>query len=136
MSRTVIVVGGGRVGRHTAEELVEQRSTVTVIERDAEKCATLADQQVGRVIEGDGTDEEVLREADPEAADVVAALTNDTRANVVVCEMAREIAPEIRTLARISQDGERDHQHRSEIDDIVYPAGVGARVAVDRIYGS
>jgi len=135
MSRTIVVVGGGRVGRHTAEELVEQRSSVTVVEQDPEKCATLANQQVGRVIEGDGTDGNVLRQADLEAADVVAALTNDTRANVVVCGLAREIAPEVRTLARVAQDGERDYQHLGDIDDIVYPAGAGAEIAVDRIQG-
>ena len=135
MSRTVVIVGGGRVGRHTAEALVEQRSSVTVIERDAGKCATLANRQVGRVIEGDGMDGNVLQQADLEAADVVAALTNDTRANVVVCGLTREIAPEVRTLARVAQDGERDYQHLGDIDDIVYPAGAGAEIAVDRIRG-
>lgn len=135
MSQTVLIVGGGRVGRHTAAELVEQRSTVTVIERDPEKCETLANQQVGRVIEGDGTDGEVLRDAGLETADVVAALTNDTRANVIVCGLARETAPEVRTIARVAWDGERDYQHLGDIDDIVYPAGAGAEIAVDRIRG-
>lgn len=121
------------MGRHTAEALVEQRYTVTVIERDEEKCAQLANQRVGTVIEGDGTDREVLEQGDIAAADVVAALTNDTRANVIVCGLAREMAPEVRTIVRVAQDGERDYQHLRDVDEVVYPAAAGAAIAVDRI---
>jgi trk system potassium uptake protein len=134
VNRTAIIVGGGRVGRHTAEHLIEQRYTVTVIERDPEKCAQLNTERVGRVIEGDGTDSDALERANLSEAGVLAALTNDTRANVVVCGLARDIAPEIRTLARIARDGEQDYQHLHDIDDIVYPAAAGAAVAADRIF--
>jgi trk system potassium uptake protein TrkA len=133
MNREAVIVGGGRVGRHTAEQLVEQRYTVTIIERDGEKCARLTNQRVGNVIEGSGTDRAVLDRADLERADVVAALTNDTRANVVICGLAREIDPEIRTIARVAQDGERDYQHLKDIDDVVYPAAAGAAIAVDHV---
>jgi trk system potassium uptake protein TrkA len=133
MNREAVIVGGGRVGRHTAEQLVEQRYTVTIIERDGEKCARLTNQRVGNVIEGSGTDRAVLYRADLERADVVAALTNDTRANVVICGLAREIDPEIRTIARVAQDGERDYQHLKDIDDVVYPAAAGAAIAVDHV---
>jgi len=133
MNRNAVIVGGGRVGRHTAEALVEQRYTVTVVERDPDKCAQLATQRVGTVVEGDGTDRETLGQVDIAAADVVAALTNDTRANVVVCGLVREIAPEVRTIARVSEDGERDYQHLKDVDDVVYPAAAGAAIAVDHI---
>jgi glutamyl-tRNA reductase len=59
-SRTVIIVGGGRVGCHTAEQLIEHKYMVTVIDRDAEQCRELATQPVGQIIEGDGTDSEIL----------------------------------------------------------------------------
>lgn len=133
MNRNAVIVGGGRVGRHTAEALVEQRYTVTVVERDGEKCAQLANQRVGTVIEGDGTERKTFEQVDLTEADVVAALTNDTRANVVVCGLAREIAPDVRTIARVSEDGERDYQHLKDVDDVVYPAAAGAAIAVDHI---
>lgn len=133
MNRNAVIVGGGRVGRHTAEALVEQRYTVTVIERDPEKCERLRNQRVGTVVEGDGTDRETLGQVDVAGADVVAALTNDTRANVVICGMAREIAPEVRTLVRVAEDGERDYQHLKDVDEVVYPAAAGAAIAVEHI---
>lgn len=128
MARHIIIVGGGRVGRHVAEQLNEDQYTVTIIERDSEKCTQLA-PTVSQVIEGDGTDPEILKQADPTTADVVAALTNDTEVNLTVCEMASEV----RTILRIARDGEQDYGYRNFVDQIVYPAAAGADVAVDRI---
>jgi trk system potassium uptake protein TrkA len=131
--RNAIIVGGGRVGCHTAEQLLDHDYTVTVIERDADMCQELSTQQVGQIIEGDGTDSETLQQADAATADVVAALTDNTQANVTVCELARDLAPDVRTLARVARDGEQEYQHRSAIDNIVYPAAAGADIAVDRL---
>ncbi|MFC5973672.1 potassium channel family protein [Halomarina salina] len=133
MNGTAVIVGGGRVGRHTATQLIDHGYTVTVVERDAEKCETLATQQVGHVVEGDGEDRAILEEAGVADADVVAALTDHTPTNVIVCGLAREIAPEIRTLARVAYDGERDYQHLAAIDDIVYPAAAAADIAADHL---
>jgi trk system potassium uptake protein TrkA len=89
--------------------------------------------KVSHVIEGDGTDPDVLDQTDLASMDVLAALTNDTKVNLTVCEMAHETDPEIKTLLRISRDGEEDYGHRRFVDEIVYPAAAGADVAVDRI---
>jgi trk system potassium uptake protein TrkA len=132
MRQHIIIVGGGRVGRHVAEQLGEEQYTVTIIETDPEKCEQLP-PGVGEVIQGDGTDPEVFERAGPTEADVVAALTNDTDVNLAVCEMAHELAPDVRTILRISRDGEHAYGYRSFVDDIVYPAAAGATAAVDRI---
>lgn len=132
MTRRVIIVGGGRVGRHTAEQLSEERNTVTVIELDSEKCKQVP-PNVNQVIEGDGTDPEVLEQAGLTAADVVAALTDDTKVNLSICEMANETASDVRTILRIARDGEQDYGYRNFVDDIVYPAAAGADVTADRI---
>jgi len=132
MASTVLIVGGGRVGRHVAEQLSEQRNTVTVIERDPERCDQVA-PSVSRVIEGSGTDPEVFAQADPERLDVVAALTDDTKTNLTVCELAREHAPQASTILRIARDGEQDYGHRSIVDRVVYPAAAAADVTADQI---
>lgn len=132
MTRKVLIVGGGRVGRHVAERLSEERNTVTIIELDPEKCEQVS-PKVSRVIQGDGTDPEVIEQANPGEADVVAALTNDTDVNLSICEMVHETAPEVRTILRIARDGEQDYGHRRFVDDIVYPAAAGAAVAEERI---
>jgi len=135
MTRDVLIIGAGRVGRRVAEQLSEDRTTVSIVERDAEKCEQVS-PQVNRVIEGDGTDPDLFEEFDPATVDVVAALTNDTDVNLAVCEMAAERVSEVRTILRISRDGEEDYGHRRFVDEIVYPAAAGADVAVDRITGA
>jgi trk system potassium uptake protein TrkA len=132
MPRHCIIVGGGRVGRHVAEQLSENQYIVTIIDRDSEKCAQLA-PDVNQVIEGEGTDPAILTQADPTAADVVAALTDNTDVNLAVCEMARERNSDVRTILRIARDGEQDYGHRNFVDRIVYPAAAGADIVVDYI---
>jgi Trk K+ transport system NAD-binding subunit len=128
----VLILGGGRVGRRVAEQLSEDRNTVTVIELDPERCEQVS-PKVHRVIEGDGTDSEVLASLDLDAADVFAALTNDTEVNLGACETVHEMAPDVQTMVRISRDGEQDYGHRRFVDDVVYPAAAGAQTAIDRI---
>lgn len=134
-SNHVLIVGGGRVGRITAVNLTEVRYTVTIIERDAEKEVAIPDHILGRVIIGDGTDVEIFKEANPTTADVIAGLTNDTATNLEVCELADELVPEARTLARISADGEEDYAYLDHVDNVVYPAAAGAVVATNLING-
>jgi trk system potassium uptake protein TrkA len=133
MNQSAVIVGGGRVGRHTATQLIEHGYTVTIVERDPEKVEQLASQPVGKVIEGDGTDSDVLESAGVAEARVVGALTDDTRTNVIVCGLVRELAPDVKTLARVSSDGEQDYQHLTDVDEIVYPAAAGADIAADRL---
>lgn len=132
MRKHVVIVGGGRVGRHVAEQLGEDQYTVTIIERDPRTCEQLA-SRLGEVVEGDGTDPDVFERADPAEADVIAALTNDTEVNLEICEMAQETVPDVRTILRIARDGEQAYGYRSFVDDVVYPAAAGATAAVDRI---
>ena len=132
MSRNVLIIGGGRVGRRVAERLSEEQTMVTLVESDPEKCDQVS-PKVSHVIEGDGTDPDVLDQTDLASTDVLAALTNDTDVNLTACEMAHEADPDIKTILRISRDGEEDHGHRRFVDEIVYPAAAGANVAVDRI---
>jgi trk system potassium uptake protein TrkA len=82
---------------------------------------------------GDGAEIDVFQRANPTMADVVAGLTNDTETNLAVCELAREINPELRTLARIGTDGEQAYAHLAHVDNVVYPAAAGASVAATQI---
>lgn len=132
-TRQVIVVGGGRVGRRTAADLADNGYMVTLIERDESKVEQIPDHTISRVVVGDGTDIDIFKEANPTMANVVAGLTNDTRTNLAVCELAREIVPRARTLARICGDGEQAYAHLGYVDHIVYPAAAGAARATRRI---
>jgi len=132
MTRNIVIVGAGRVGRHVAEQLREERNAVTVIEQNPTNCEQVA-PKVNRVIEGDGSDPDVLGQVDLSTVDVVAALTDNTEVNLAVCEMASDRNADVKTILRIARDGEQDNAHRHFVDSVVYPASAGADVALDRI---
>ena len=133
--RNAVIVGGGRVGRRTAAKITERGYTVTIVEADEEKAETLSIPPSSRVIVGDGSNVEVLKEANPTMADVVAGLTNDTDTNLAVCELAHELVSEVTTVLRIGADGEQDYAYLNHVDNIVYPAAAGASVAATQITG-
>jgi trk system potassium uptake protein TrkA len=132
MSQRIVIVGGGRVGRHVAEQLSEDRNTVTMIELRPDQCDQVS-PKVSRVVQGDGADPGVLEQVDLASTDIFAALTDDTAVNLTACETVHDEAPGVRTILRISRDGEQDYGHRRFVDGVVYPAAAGADVAVDRI---
>lgn len=71
MDQSIIVAGGGRVGRRTAAILDDYDHDVTVIEQESDRCEHLADAQLGVVINGDAGRPSILDQADPEGADAV-----------------------------------------------------------------
>lgn len=87
----VIVAGGGDDGLELAMALHDRGHSVSIVERDAERCEQLNDRWIATVIEGDATDPAVLAQAAPESADALVAVTGDPARNLVVCRMAREL---------------------------------------------
>jgi len=133
-SLDVIIAGGGRVGFETAELLADHGHDVTIIERDERVVDEIADEWVATVIRGDATDPGIIEQAGIERADDVAALTGETGLNLAVCLAASELAPGIRTVARI--DRLAGAEYTRFVDAIVFPEHAGARVAADEIIGS
>jgi trk system potassium uptake protein TrkA len=130
----VIVAGGGRVGFATAEILADRGHDVTIIERDEDVCDAVSEAWIATVIEGDATNPDMLEQAGVDDADVIAALTGETGLNLAVCLAASQLAPEIRTVARIERaSGEA---YTRFVDAILYPERAGARVAANEIVGS
>ncbi|OYR86098.1 potassium transporter Trk, partial [Halorubrum distributum] len=69
-----------------------------------------------------------------ERADAIAALTGETGLNLAVCLAASELAPEIRTVARI--DRAAGEAYTRFVDAVLFPERAGARVAANEVLGS
>jgi trk system potassium uptake protein TrkA len=129
----VIIAGGGRVGFQPAELLADQGHDVTIVERDGELSDALTDEWVATVITGDATHPHILEQAGLDTADAIAALTGETGLNLAICMAASELAPAIRTVARI--DRRAGDAYERFVDAIVFPERAGARVAASEIVG-
>jgi trk system potassium uptake protein TrkA len=99
----VIIVGGGKVGVYLAGLLLSGGARVKVIEVRRDELSRLAgNSQPLEVIEGSGTDPEVLEKAGVRRADVVAAVTGSDEANLVVASLARFEFNVGRVIARVN----------------------------------
>jgi trk system potassium uptake protein TrkA len=97
-----IVVGGGKVGYYLVKALKEKKHRVTLIEKDIKVCEKIAEELGVDVICGDGSDVEILNDANIVNAEVVAAVTGKDEENLVICQMAKVDFNITRTIARIN----------------------------------
>lgn len=128
----VIIAGGGEVGVRTAELLDDRGHSVTLIEAHPDRSAFLSDEYVATVIEGDASRPSILRQAQPDRCDVIAALTDDEATNFAICMAAQRMA-DIRTVMRTTTAP--DALYAEYVDEVVFPARTGARAAANAITG-
>ena len=98
----VIIIGCGRVGSATAVALDERGETVSVIDVDQRAFERLPVTFAGSTIRGNGTEEDMLRSAGAETADVVMALTEGDNRNVLAAQMAKHVFGVPRVIAKIN----------------------------------
>jgi len=98
----IVIVGAGRVGFNLAQKLVQDKHTVTVIEKDKKRCEGISQNLDALVIHGDGCEPRYLEESEIGRADVIAAVTADDEDNLVICQLAKEIFGVRRTVARVN----------------------------------
>lgn len=85
----IVLAGGGKVGFFLAQTLAP-RHKVVLIEKDAGRCANLAEQlHSAVVIHGDASDLRTLDAAGVRDADVLAAVTGKDEDNLVICQLAK-----------------------------------------------
>ena len=97
----ILIAGGGKVGFHLAEELLNENHEVLVVEREASRAAQIREELGGNVVTGDSCEATTLDAAGISRADLVAAVTGDDEDNLVICDIARYRGVP-RTIARIN----------------------------------
>ena len=73
------------------------------------------------MINGDGLDEDVLKEANIEEAETILSLTNDDEDNIMVSVLAEKNNPNKRTIALVNKQNYSLLQASLKIDDLVDP---------------
>ena len=130
----LIVVGYGRVGSRTARVLAEEGYDVVVVDNNHLKVERAREQGL-TVVEGDGTDEEILKEAGIETADALGGITGDVEDNHEICLIGKEYG--CRTVMRISEDVSTDvyETYVADCDEVIYPQRLGAAGAKTALLG-
>ena len=98
----MVIVGGGKVGWNLARIMLERRHTVSLIERDRQKCEKLADELDAAIFRGDGTNVAVLEAAGTQDADVFMTVTGSDQDNLVACQVARDHFHAKKVISRVN----------------------------------
>jgi len=99
----VIIVGGGKVGSHLALLLLNEGHEVKLIDDRPDVLERLREElPQGAVIAGDGSSPSVLEAAGIERANVLAAVTAEDEANLVITSLGRFEFNVPRVIARVN----------------------------------
>jgi len=97
----VVIMGCGRVGAQLAALLDKEGHSVAVLDTDADSFRRLPSEFSGTALLGNGIDEEVLKRAGIEEADIFVALTQGDNRNVMAAQIAKHIFNVPRVVCRI-----------------------------------
>ncbi len=97
----VIVVGCGRVGSQLANMLSDNGNNVCCIDKSPDAFVNLGQNFNGSSIQGVGFDEDVLVRAGVETCDVLAAVTQFDRVNIMCAEVASRLFDVPHVIARL-----------------------------------
>jgi trk system potassium uptake protein TrkA len=90
-ARRVIIVGGGNIGFYVAKGLEKLGSMkIRLIERDRKRAESIAEElERTIVLQGDGLDRAVLREAGVTEAETVVSVTDNDQVNILTSVVAK-----------------------------------------------
>lgn len=99
--QSIIIIGCGRLGVELALSLAQKKYTVCVVDVNQRAFDRLGPDFVGRTVQGEAVDQDVLLRAGIEDAHAFAAVTSSDSVNIVSSRVARDIYKVEHVVARI-----------------------------------
>lgn len=119
--KNCLIVGGGRAAYYLAKELLRGGIRVTIIERDFKRCEELSVQlPKAVVINGDGTDKELLKEAGIEDAEAFVALTGIDEENILLTLHAKKVS-NAKVVTKINRITFTEVIDNLDLGSVIYP---------------
>ncbi len=121
MDRHVFVCGWGRVGREVAQFLDTAGRDVVVVDRDPGRLGEVPYPTV----QGDVTDDEVLRQAGIDRASTLVAALDTDADNLYVTVAGKSMRPDLQIIARARNESSEPKLVRAGADRVVNPQQLG-----------
>lgn len=126
----IIIAGAGEVGFHLAKLLSYESQEITLIDTKKESLQYAETHLDIRVIKGDATSIEILKEARVANSDLVIGVTSSETTNITACVIAKQLGAK-RTIARISNTEFIRHKEevgftRFGVDELISPEALAA----------
>ena len=124
ISNKFLIIGGGNIGFNLAKNLENtmDAARIKIVEKNKDRAEHIANNlNNSLVINGNGLDEDVLKEANIEDAETVIALTNDDEDNLMVSVLVEKFSKDKRTMALINKPNYSLLKNSLKIDDLIDP---------------
>lgn len=129
--RSVIIIGGSRIAYYLSVMLIKLGIRVQIIELDKTRCIELKSvlKNSVEIINGDGAEQEVLREARFQNADAIVALTDIDEENMIIAMYAQKHG--IRNLiTKINRRSFHEILQNLGMDNIIAPKVIASAEVV------
>ncbi len=128
--RSCMIIGGGKAGYYLAQELTQMGIEVKIIEQDHARCQELYDLlPKATVINGDGTDQELLKEEGLQFAESFVPLTGIDEENILLTLHARQVS-DAKVITKINRITFRDVISTLDLGSVIYPRYITSEAIV------
>lgn len=122
--KNVMIIGGSRIAFYLCKMLSSQGIRVKIIERDHQRCMELAERlPYATIIEGDGSDEDLLIEEGIETTNALVCLTGMDEENIILSLLAKQLNVS-KVIAKVNSSTVADAVSKLNIDSIISPKQV------------
>jgi voltage-gated potassium channel len=118
-----IICGYGRMGKTVCKEMIQNGAPFIIVEMDPEILTTIPKDTLS--MQGDSTQDSVLRDAGIEKARGLISVLSTDADNLYVVLSARGLNPQLRIVARASEEGAENKLLRAGADKVISPYNLG-----------
>ena len=133
---STMIIGGGETAFYLAMQLIALGIKVIIFEKDSTRCKELTDLlPQALIINGDGTDKDMLLEEGVTRTDSFVSLTNLDEENIMLSMYVKSINPKAKLITKVHRVTYGDIIGSLSIGSIIYPKNITADRIVQFVRG-
>jgi trk system potassium uptake protein TrkA len=128
--KDTIIIGGGKAAYYLASQLLHMGISVKIIEQSRQRCEELSLLlPKAIIINGDGTDGELLKEEGIETVESFVPLTGIDEENIMLTLHARQVS-KAKVITKINRTNFKDVINTLDLGSVIYPRVITAEAIV------
>ena len=133
---STMIIGGGETAYYLAMQLIALGIKVIIFDKDPVRCKELTDLlPQALIINGDGTDKDMLLEEGVKRTDSFVSLTNLDEENIMLSMYVKSINPKAKLITKVHRVTYGDIIGSLNIGSIIYPKNITADRIVQFVRG-
>ena len=129
----IVVIGYGRVGSRTVAKLVERGHEISLIDKEGTRLSRASQLEGVALIQGNGIDVDVQREAGMGEADMLLAVTRDDNVNLMAAQVARSHFHVPHAIARVYEPSHAEATQEDPKLTVVCPTLFAVKLIVEHV---